>query len=159
MQHPADVSPGLFPGVTSLFTFLPPFFLLFFYSQIFSGQTNPAGNACLRRTSGDTALPKLTSNTKQQLLFHGCVQAETGHLHWVTGLLAVCPPLCVFPRATHNLFSAQYKILSFIFFASVAVEFDTFNNICNFRGGRIREEEYLLVTVCKKKKNRGISWN
>lgn len=38
---------------------------------------------------GRHPLPKLTSNTKQQLLFHGCVQAEPGHLHWVTGLLAV----------------------------------------------------------------------
>lgn len=35
------------------------------------------------------SLPQPTSDTKRRLLFHGCVQAEPGHVRWVTGLLAV----------------------------------------------------------------------
>lgn len=34
-------------------------------------------------------LPEPTPDTKRRLLFHGCVQAEPGHLRRVTGLLAV----------------------------------------------------------------------
>lgn len=67
------VDPALFKDMTSLHFFL---FIYFF-------------NVCLLSLSRDGTLPKLTSNTKQQLLFHGCVQAEPGHLHWVTALLAV----------------------------------------------------------------------
>lgn len=54
---------------------------------------------CLLSLSRDSTLPKLTSNTKQQLLFYGCVQAEPGHLHWATGLLAVfvvSSKVCIF---------------------------------------------------------------
>lgn len=60
-NNPVDVDPALFQHMTSMH-FFP--------------QTNPDGNVCLLRPSRDSTLPKLTSNTKQQLLFHGCVQAE-----------------------------------------------------------------------------------
>ena len=81
-----------------VFAFFPSFFFFFL-------QTNPDGKVCLLSPSRDGTFPELTSNTKQQLLFHGCVQAEPGHLHWVTGLLAVfalSSKLCVFSSYRHR---------------------------------------------------------
>lgn len=77
-------------------------------------QANPDSKVCLLSLSRDSTLPKLTSNSKQQLLFHGCVQAEPGHLHWVTGLLAVfvvpSKVCCILPHAAENCVFALVKI-------------------------------------------------
>lgn len=109
---------------------------------------------CLHSLSRDSMLPKLTSNTKQQLLFYGCVQAEPGHLHWVTGLLAVfvvSSKVCIFSYSTDIVFSTQYKIPFLYRFATIAVKF-THLKMSVMSEETISEQWCpLLVTVNQKK--------
>lgn len=60
------------------------------------------------------------THTKQRLLFHGCVQAEPGHVHRVTGLLAVfavSSKVCALPHTQA------------LCFALAAVEFTHFTQL------------------------------
>lgn len=72
----------VFQNVTSLCDFFSFFSLLL-------TSTLMVRFAHMLHPSRDGTFPELVPDSKEQLLFHGCVQAESGQLHWVAGLLAV----------------------------------------------------------------------